>query len=142
MIIDRLQTFEGLFRVFAGIDRGDFRAATPNIAAIKTFDLGFLNIAGIRQHVGQKIAGGFGRVDRPVKTGLHQFGKQPGMINMRMGQKHATNIRSLERKSSIVQFANRLAALKHAAIDNDITTVGTQQITRTGNATRSPAKSN
>ena len=67
------------------IDRRDFGAAARRIAAVELRDFGFLDAAGVGQHVGAQVDGALRGQDRPVKTIADQFRQQAAMVDMGVG---------------------------------------------------------
>jgi len=94
--------------------------AAPVGAAVAAGGVAFLNAPGIGQHIFEQVRRGPRTPDRPLPPHRHQPGKQPAMVDMRMGEHDCGNIGRIKTQLPVVKRFERPAALKQPAIDKDV----------------------
>jgi hypothetical protein len=114
------------------VDRHHRRASTPRVAPIENRHFGLLDVPGIREQHGAKIARAARGMDRAGEAGLDQLRDQPTVVDMRMRQQHSVERRRIERERFVVERLECLGALEHPAIDQHADLVGREQQTRAG----------
>ena len=72
-------------RIGLRINRSDLGAPARGVAPVERGDLGLLDAAGVRQHVGAEIDGAAGRKDAAGKSVAYQFGQQAAVVDMGVG---------------------------------------------------------
>jgi len=118
--------------VGAGVDRRQRRGAALAVAAVEALDLLLLDIAAVGQHERQQRPRAFGGVDRPGEALPDQLRRQPGVVDMGMGQQQRVDGGGVEGKIGVVQRLQRLGPLEHAAVDQRAAPARRQQEARPG----------
>jgi hypothetical protein len=111
------------------INRLDKRPPAPRIAGVQLANFGFLHMARIRQHDGTEIDGRLGGMNPVAEPVFHQFGYQPGMVDVGVGQEHGVDRRRLEGKGAGIESALGLRSLEHAAVDEQPMRARIQEVT-------------
>ncbi len=127
-VVDRRERLQRGNRIGLRIDRADLGPPARRVAPVQGGDLGFLDAAGIRQHVGTEIDGAARRKDAAGKAVAHQLRQQAAVVDMGMGQEHGVDVGGAKRKRPVVQLLQGFRSLKQAAIDQEASGAGLEQI--------------
>ena len=65
---------------------------------------------------------------RPAKAVAHQLRQQAAVVDMGMGQQHGVDVGGAKRKGAVVQFLQGLLSLKQAAVDQEASGSGFEEI--------------
>src|SRR6478735_2110226 len=84
-IVDWRERLQSGNRISLRIDRGNFSSATCRVAPVQGGNFGFLNAAGIRQHVGTEINGPARRTNTARKAVAHELWQEAAVIDMGVG---------------------------------------------------------
>ena len=118
--------------VGAGIDRLDRRAAALLVAPVEALDLALLDVAAVGQHEGGEIDGRRRGVDRPREPVLAELRHEPAVVDVGVGQEEEVDARRLERERPVVELADALRTLEHAAVDQEAPAPVLDQVARAG----------
>ena len=118
-IIDRRERLQRGNRIGLRIDRADLGPPARRIAPVQGGNLGLLDAAGIRQHVGTEIDGAARRKDTAGKAVAHEFWQQAAMVDMGVGQQHGVDVGRAKRKRPVVELLQGFRSLKQPAIDQE-----------------------
>ena len=95
-----------------------------------TFGLHLLNMCAVAEQHFQQILGRQRAIHRTLEPVGRQLGQQPAVVDMRMGQHHKINTRSIKSKSLAIVLIGLAPALGHAAINQKPAAVGFHQKAR------------
>ena len=130
-IADVHEQAHAALRILLGI-RGVHLRLVNAAALVHLVDKGavvLLDAGGVRQHDLAKVARGVRAVHIPLEPLLHQIGKVPGMVDVRMGKNHHVHICRRKIRKILVDVPRFLApALIHAAIQKNSAPVHLQQM--------------
>ena len=99
-VVDRRERLQRGNRIGLRIDRADFGPPARRVAPVQGSNLGLLDAAGVRQHVGTEIDGAARRKDAAGKAVAHQLRQQAAVVDMGMGQEHGVDIRRREKETA------------------------------------------
>ena len=97
-VVDRRERLQRGNRIGLRIDRADLGPPARRITPVQDGDLGLLDVAGIRQHVGTEIDGAARGKDAAGKAVTHQLWQQAAVVDMSMGQQHGVDVGGAKRK--------------------------------------------
>ena len=90
------------------------------LACVRAFRVAHREVRRIAQQDGHQVGAGLVGVDRPAKAALHEQRQAPAMIDVRMAQDHGVDGGGIERKRQAVARRRIVAALDHAAVEQQL----------------------
>jgi hypothetical protein len=113
----RLEKGQTSFSVRHGVKGFDTLLPGADLFSASPFRLYFLDVGAVAEHDLAKFKSGLGAKDLSFEAFLDGPGDEAGVINMGMGQKDGLDVRGFVAPEGGVSFFYFLAALEHAAID-------------------------
>ncbi len=140
LVIDRAEGIERGDGIALRVDRRHQRTPARGIAPVERGHFGFLDAAGVRQHIGAQVDGAAGGPDRAAKAAACELGYEAAVVDMRVRQQHGIDVGGDERKLAVVQLLQRFRPLEQSAVDQQTSGRGLEQVTRAGHGAGRPAK--
>ena len=128
----RVQEIEGGLGIGLGVDRRHGGLGAARVAPVQPLDVVLLDGAGVGQQPVQQVGRRRRRPGPPAEAGERQLGEQAGVVDVGMGEQHGGDTGGVEGKRAVVQRAQRLRSLEHAAVDQQLAPRRDQPVTRAG----------
>ena len=108
VVRDRRKLLERIERVVDAVERFDRRIAAALSLAVEHLGIRLLDMCRVGQHNLGEVAGRLRRVDRPLESLAHELRHKAAVIDMRMRQEHAVDVRWIERELLVVVLTDAL----------------------------------
>ena len=112
----------------------------PLRLALRPLGLHLLDVGRIEQHDLGKVGGGGGGVDGSIEAFGHQTGKQPGVVDVGVGQQDESDCPRVEREGLEVAGLVAIVTLMHAAVHQELDPPDHQQVAGAGDLLRRTAE--
>ena len=131
VIGDRRELLERVHRIVDAVERLDRLIAAPPPLAVHQLRIRLLDVRRVGQHDPDEVTRRLRRVDRPLEALAHELRHEAAVVDMRMRQEHAVDVRRVERELLVVVLADALGTLEHAAVNQIAVLPCLQQIAGT-----------
>jgi len=108
VVRDRRELLERIERVVDAVERLDRRIAAALPLAVEHLGVRLLDMCRVGQHDLGEVAGRLRRVDRPLESLAHELRHKAAVVDMRMRQEHAVDVRRIERELLVVVLTDAL----------------------------------
>ncbi len=135
VVLERFQQVQRARDIINGVE-GLSRPLVRVALAVVSLGIALGELRRIVEQDGQQIATRAIGVDRPAVAALHEQGQTPAMIDMRVAQHHSVDRARVEREWLAIALGRLSTALDHPAIEQQLFSCRSDNVTRSGHFTR------